>query len=205
VDSSRESVPRQAVSSKSLMYWVVTFATRVGWRFRGLLLKVRLRSLSASTGKCLTAGAGVRISIARGGVCRLGDRVSLGDGVTLSVGENACLVIGDDVRITHYTLIAAESSILINDRAQIGELCSVRDHEHDTAAVSMHAAPVVCSAVHIGEDAWIGRGVAILRSASIGAGAVIGANAVVRSNIPQNAVAVGIPARVVRMRESSTV
>lgn len=201
--SSRGSIPRKVLSSRFLLYWTVTLAMRIGWRFRGVLLKVRLRSLGASSGKCLTAGSGVRVNIAWGGVCRIGDRVSLGDGVALSVGKKASLVIGDDVRITHYTLIAAESSIVIYDRAQIGEYCSIRDHEHDTAAVSMHAAPVVCSAVHIGEDSWVGRGVAILRSASVGAGAVIGANAVVRSNIPANAVAVGVPARVIRMRESS--
>jgi acetyltransferase-like isoleucine patch superfamily enzyme len=130
----------------------------------------------------------------------VGDRVTLGAGVILTVGKNASLTIGSDVRITHYTMIGAEASISIADRAQVGEHCSIRDHDHDVSASSMHGAAVVCSPVSIGADSWIGRGVAILRGSRVGAGAIIGANAVVRSEIPNDSIAVGVPARVIRSR-----
>lgn len=55
--------------------------------------------------------------------------------------------------------------------------------------------------VIIGDDVWIGAGAKILMNVRIGTGAVIGANAVVVSNIPDYAIAVGIPARVVKYRE----
>lgn len=179
---------------------VLTFAERTTLRLRGALLKLRLMAVGARVGKRVTAGRGVRISAAWGATCRIGDRVSFGTGVILSLGKQANLAIGNDVRITHYTLIGAEHSISIRDRAQIGEQCSVRDHEHDTQASSMHAAPVICSPVTIGEDSWVGRGVAILKGTTIGEGAVVGANAVVRGDIPPHAVAVGIPAHVIRKR-----
>jgi acetyltransferase-like isoleucine patch superfamily enzyme len=114
--------------------------------------------------------------------------------------RKAAAVLGNDVRITHYTVIGVEESVSIEDLTQVGEHCSIRDHDHDASARSMHEGSVVCSPVIIGEDSWIGRGVAVLKGSCIGEGAVIGANAVVRGHIPQDAVAVGIPARVVRVR-----
>ncbi|WP_318471298.1 CatB-related O-acetyltransferase [Photobacterium leiognathi] len=54
----------------------------------------------------------------------------------------------------------------------------------------------------IGHDVWIGTGAIILRGVNIGNGAVIGANAVVTKNVPDYAVAVGVPAKVIKKRFS---
>ena len=53
--------------------------------------------------------------------------------------------------------------------------------------------------VTIGAGAWVGAN-AVVIGANVGEGAVIGAGAVVTSDIPERAVAVGVPAKVVRMR-----
>jgi len=185
-----------------VLFYALRLGARINGRLRGLWLKVRLAAVGAQVGKRLSAGRGVQISTAPGARWHIGDRVSLGAGVILSVAKGASLTIGDDVRITHYTLIGAEDSIAIADRAQVGEHSSIRDHEHDASARSMHAAAAVCAPVSIGADSWIGRGVAVLKGSHIGAGAVIGANAVVRGDIPPDAIAAGIPARVIRIRDS---
>lgn len=52
----------------------------------------------------------------------------------------------------------------------------------------------------IGHDVWIGHGVVILPGRKIGTGAVVGAGAIVTKDIPDYAVAVGNPARIVKMR-----
>ena len=52
----------------------------------------------------------------------------------------------------------------------------------------------------IGNDVWIGQNVTIMPGVHIGDGAIIGADSTVATNIPPYAVAVGNPARVIRMR-----
>jgi acetyltransferase-like isoleucine patch superfamily enzyme len=52
----------------------------------------------------------------------------------------------------------------------------------------------------IEDDAWLGVGVVVLDGVRIGKGAVIGAGSVVTRDIPDNAIAVGVPASVVKMR-----
>jgi phosphonate metabolism protein (transferase hexapeptide repeat family) len=55
-------------------------------------------------------------------------------------------------------------------------------------------------AVTIGHDVWIGHGAVVLPGRKIGAGAVIAANAVVTKDVPDYAIVVGNPARVLRQR-----
>ena len=50
----------------------------------------------------------------------------------------------------------------------------------------------------IGDGAWLGQNVVVCPGVTIGRGAVIGANAVVLDDVPDYAVAVGVPASVVR-------
>lgn len=56
--------------------------------------------------------------------------------------------------------------------------------------------------VVIGNDVWIGTNVTILPSVEIGDGAVIGSGVVVTKNVPDYAIVVGVPARVMRYRFS---
>ncbi len=55
--------------------------------------------------------------------------------------------------------------------------------------------------VIIGSDVYIGAQAIVLPGVTIGNGAVIGANAVVTHDIPENAIAVGIPATVKAYRK----
>ena len=57
---------------------------------------------------------------------------------------------------------------------------------------------------YIGHDAWIGHGVTIMRGVRIGIGAVVGSGAVVTHDVPDYAIAVGIPAKVIKYRFDET-
>lgn len=53
---------------------------------------------------------------------------------------------------------------------------------------------------HIGNDVWIGTNAIIMDDVTIGNGAIVGAGAVVTKDIPPYAVAVGVPAKVIKYR-----
>jgi len=55
--------------------------------------------------------------------------------------------------------------------------------------------------ITIGNDCWIGAGAIILPGVTVGNGAVVGGNAVVTKDVPEYAVVVGNPARIIRYRE----
>lgn len=59
--------------------------------------------------------------------------------------------------------------------------------------------------VVIGNDVWVGHGAIILPGVTIGTGAAIGAGAVVSRDVPDFAIAVGVPARVIRYRFSEEI
>jgi hypothetical protein len=59
--------------------------------------------------------------------------------------------------------------------------------------------------VVIGNDVWIGHGAIVLPGVTIGTGAAIGAGAVVSRDIPDFAIAVGVPAKVIRYRFSEDI
>ena len=50
----------------------------------------------------------------------------------------------------------------------------------------------------IGRDVWLGANVTVLPGVTIGDGAIIAAGAVVTKDVPANAVAAGVPAKVIK-------
>lgn len=52
----------------------------------------------------------------------------------------------------------------------------------------------------IGSDVWIGANVVIRQGVTIGDGAVIGAGSIVTHDVPENSIAMGVPARVINLR-----
>ena len=57
----------------------------------------------------------------------------------------------------------------------------------------------------IGHDTWIGHGAVVMPGVRIGNGAIIGSNAVVTKDVADFAIAVGVPARVIRQRFSDDI
>ncbi|MFA5886018.1 MAG: acyltransferase [Acidimicrobiia bacterium] len=139
---------------------------------------------------------------------RLGAQTIVGPHVTLSAGvsptheldRETVVSIGDRCLIGRGSGIVAHESIEIGDDVFTGHHVYVTDANHgyedvDVPIGRQFAAP---RSVSIGAGSWLGHGSIVLPGSRIGEHVVIGAGSVVTGEIPAFAVAVGVPAKVVR-------
>ncbi|MFW6323882.1 MAG: DapH/DapD/GlmU-related protein, partial [Desulfovibrionales bacterium] len=93
-------------------------------------------------------------------------------------------------------------SIHIGSGVMLGPNCALYSYNHGIEpGECIRNQPLTSKGgIEIGDEAWLGVGVTVLSGVRIGNGAVIGAGSVVMGNIPDNAVAVGNPAKVRKMR-----
>jgi len=111
-------------------------------------------------------------------------------------------VIGRGSWIGQQCFLHSAGGITIGARVGVGPgvriLTSSHALEGDEAVIM--DAPLKFAPVRIGDGADIGVSAVILPGVTIGEGAQIGAGAVVDGDIPPFAVALGVPARVTRLR-----
>lgn len=97
----------------------------------------------------------------------------------------------------------SHSSISIGKRCAIGFNVFIMAITHDInkATGPENERPAIEADITIGDDVWIGVNVYIREGIKIGSHAVIGANSVVTKDIPDFAVAAGVPAKVLKIKE----
>jgi len=184
----------------------------LGWVLRRLLeiadgaarrwYRYRLRVEGVELG----AGAFVRGRVQTGNPrhIRCGVEARLGSGVILSAGANGRITIGDHVLINDYVIIMSGLEVILEDWVTIAAHCQIVDGDHGTAdpsrPIRQQDDRAALAPVRIGRDAWLGCHVVVLKGVTIGAGAVVGAGSIVTGDIPERAIAVGVPARVIGWR-----
>jgi acetyltransferase-like isoleucine patch superfamily enzyme len=173
-------------------------ALRLGWR-RFLTPSGRRMKLDGM----LFLAPGVTLQVGRQGRLRFGRWVWIGHGTKIRCHEG-------EVRIGDKTVLGQECTISAYQHVSIGEQCIVADRvmlidfDHNVAEVErpIRVQGIYKRDVRVGSNVWIGFGAQILRGVSVGDNAIIGAGAVVTKDVPANAVVAGVPARVIRMRET---
>lgn len=111
------------------------------------------------------------------------------------------LIIGDGCVLGNFNHITCVESVTIEEKVLTADRVFITDHGHeyrDPDKAVLDQGIVRGRSVVIGRGSWIGENVAIM-SCSIGRNSVVGANSVVMSDIPDFCVAVGVPARVVKV------
>jgi carbonic anhydrase/acetyltransferase-like protein (isoleucine patch superfamily) len=165
------------------------FLTRAGRRWR--------------TDGPLFLGGGLELQVGRRGRIELGRFVWLGHGTKIRCHEGV-------VEIGAKTVMGQECTISAYRRVRIGEQCVIADRamfidfDHGVVEVErpIRKQGIYMREVEVGSNVWIGYGACILRGVRVGDNAIVGTNSVVTRDVPANAVVAGIPARVIRMRET---
>ena len=106
----------------------------------------------------------------------------------VSIGEGSVIVAGAVVNPGS----KLGKHVIINTCASVGHDCTVQD--------AVHIAPGVRVGGHstIGEKSWIGIGSSLRDHVKIGKNCMIGAGSVVIENIPDNVLAYGVPAKIIK-------
>lgn len=111
--------------------------------------------------------------------------------------------VGKNVFINSGCHFQDQGGVTIGDGSLIGHnvVLATINHGLDPARRGdNHPAPIV-----IGKNVWIGFNATILPGTVIGDGAIVAAGAVVAKDVPQNTVAGGVPARIIRNIETESV
>ncbi len=143
---------------------------------------------------------------------RIGEDVLIGPYVSLSAGmapgqeliSDSIVSIGDRCLIGRNSSIVGHLSITIEADVFFGPNVYVTDQNHSVERLDLPIGkqsepekPVV-----IGAGSWVGTNAVILPGVTIGRHVAVGAGSVVTTDLPDNAVAAGVPARVLRIAGS---
>lgn len=138
--------------------------------------------------------------------------VTLETGAYLHEGSNIeCPVhLGRGARVNGPLSAVGTGRVHVGHYAAIGRHVTVITSDHHTTfpnlqerlqrRIGAHSILTSGKVVTLNHNCWIGDGVIVLQKASVGIGAVVGAGSVVTKPVPDFAIAVGNPARVLRYR-----
>ena len=111
---------------------------------------------------------------------------------TAKIGEGSVVMAG--------AIVNADAQIgrhcIVNTGASVDHECVIGDYVH----VAPHAS--LCGQVQVGEGTLIGVGASVIPCVKIGKWCTIGAGAAVTEDIPDNSVAVGVPAKVISEQDN---
>ncbi|MBI4517667.1 MAG: acyltransferase [Deltaproteobacteria bacterium] len=109
--------------------------------------------------------------------------------------------IGRDVYVGEELLVIEELSdfsekLVVGDRVAIAPRVTLVTSSDANFSRLMERIQPIRGRIVIEDDAWIGTGVIILPNVTIGRRAIVAAGAVVTRDVPDDAVVMGVPARV---------
>jgi len=178
-------------------------------KYARLLLRLARRKWLSTYGRRLKLdglafiGPKVILQIGRGGRVELGRWSWLGHGTKIRCHEGvvsigAKTVLGQECTISAYQHVSIGRECVIADRVMLIDF----DHGATEVERPVRLQGIYKRDVRVGHNVWIGYGACILRGVTVGDNAIIGTSAVVTKDVPANAVVAGVPARVIRMRET---
>ena len=138
-----------------------------------------------------------------GGPITFGRHVQIYRDTILETGRKGYIEVGDHASVhPGCVLFSYVEPIKIGSGVMIASNCSLYSYDHGVASDELirNQDPVSKGPISIGDESWLGCGAIVLSGVSIGQGAVIGAGSIVAHDVPDKGIAVGSPAKVVKIR-----
>ncbi|MBF1102579.1 MAG: sugar O-acetyltransferase [Solobacterium sp.] len=110
------------------------------------------------------------------------------------------VTFGKNVFINHSAILSSSGGIEFGDNVMVAPGLKIATINHDM--YDRHVT-YTYGKVTVKENAWIGMGVTICPGVTIGKYAVVAAGAVVTKDVPDYAVVGGVPAKVIKMLDST--
>ncbi|MBQ8153529.1 MAG: acyltransferase [Prevotella sp.] len=108
------------------------------------------------------------------------------------------VVIGDYTRIGMHNTIIGPVTIGSHVNLAQGVVVTALNHNYSDTTLRIDEQGISTNPVTIGDDVWIGANAVILPGVTIGKHVVIAAGAVVAKDVPDNCVAGGVPAKILK-------
>lgn len=162
------------------------------------LATFKFRYIRRCAGRGCVFGTGNRIINAAN--VTIGQGCLFQDSIYVRAGPSGRVTIKDHVAINSFCQLYGHGGITLGDETQLGPSTIITTTHHDYAGDLEES----FRPVELGRRVWVGANVTILSGVTIGDGAVVGAGAVVTRDIPPHTIAVGVPARVVRLLEETS-
>jgi acetyltransferase-like isoleucine patch superfamily enzyme len=168
--------------------------------FESHMRRVLIRAMCRTAGHSLQSGPGVILKHPE--TMELGDAVFLGAQTMIQGRYDGTCRIGSHVWIGPHAYFDARH-LVIEDYVGWGPGAKVLGSSHtgDPIDVPIIATGLTIKPVVIGYGADIGTNATVLPGVHVGANSIVGAGAVVTSDVPEYAVVVGVPAKIIRYRQ----
>ena len=122
---------------------------------------------------------------------RVSSNASISGNIIISVGSGT--YIGDRAVLT-----GGVGNIFIGKNCDISDNVIICSGTHNIGSSSRRAGRGNGKNITIGDGSWIGVGSIILSGVNIGDGCIIGAGSVVNKSVPNNVIAAGNPAKIIK-------
>lgn len=128
-----------------------------------------------------------------GNKAKLNGMIKIGKGCLLKIGDSFTSTAGLKLHLSE------GKSMVIGNNCMFGIDVTIYNHDYHPIFDKKTGMRINYSRdVIIGDNVWLANKVTVLKGVSIGSGSVVGIGSVVSTNITDNSIAVGVPAKVVK-------
>jgi acetyltransferase-like isoleucine patch superfamily enzyme len=118
----------------------------------------------------------------------------------VTINFSSRLEIGRDVYIATGCWLHAWGGIILEDEVQLGPYAVLVTGDHTRERGSYRYGPSRLAPIRLCRGSWVAAHATITKGVTVGSGALVAANSVATHDVPEFAVAGGVPARIIRRK-----